>query len=397
MTRYHLQIITCCTLLTACAGPGNDDIADDYTETENTSDLEARVAAITGEGLPQEGYQQGEMGTEATGNGQDDGQPAQGGTRTLTIHNTQFNVPMAHIDLPARWPVRTKADGDWYVDAPGLKVKGMQGGSFMYAGGQFGQFYQQGGGQMRAPMAPDQVVMQDVVPNMRQQGAELIGITEIPMVARADQQGLDGLYSIGQTRKTCRAALSEWRKGDERIALVLHWFAFESPEMTNWGYRITGLQAAARNYEQDKAALVNSLASVRWDRAYFAAYAQSEQQKEGQSWAAHNQRMASNQAAFDARQAAHRDMVNGVNNAIMGTWNSSNASMDRQQEATINGIRGEQNAWNPHTGQQGKVEAGYSNYWVNSDGQYFGTNDVMYDPNANGQSVDQWQQMETEP
>ena len=103
------------------------------------------------------------------------------------------------------------------------------------------------------------------------------------------------------------------------------------------------------------------------------------------------------EAVLDARQAAHRDMVNGVNNAIMGTWNSTNASMDRQQEATINGIRGEQNAWNPHTGQQGKVEAGYSNYWVNSDGQYFGTNDVMYDPNANGQSVDQWQQMETEP
>src|SRR5690606_32986316 len=116
-----------------------------------------------------------------------------------------------------------------------------------------------------------------------------------------------------------------------------------------------------------------------------------------QSWDAHNARMRSNQAAFDARQAAHRDMVNGVNNSIMGTWNSNNASMDRQQNATINGIRGEQDAANPYTGEAYKIESGYDQYWMNRDGQYIGTNDVMYDPNANDQWVDQWRQVPTQP
>ena len=395
MNRPYPILFVASTLLTAC-GQSEPEMNDPYAG--NMSDLEARVSSITGQQYTQDGAgMEGEAGYEGAGDQSYANQADQGGTRTLTIHNSQFNVPMAHIELPTRWPVKSTPGGDWSVESPDLKVKAMQGATFVYAGGQYGQFYQQGGGQMRAPLAPDQVVMQDLVPNMQRQGGELIGVTDLPAVARADQQGLDGLYSIGQVRKTCRAALSEWRKGDQRIALVLHWFAFEGSDMTNWGYRITGMQASPRNYEQDKAALVNSLSSVRWDRAYFAAYAQSEQQKEGQSWATHNQRMASNQAAFDAQQRTHRETWGAINDASMGAYNSRMQSMDRMQNATINGIRGEQDAMNPYTGQQGKVEAGYQNYWVNRDGQYFGTNDGMYDPNANSDQVDQWQQMPTEP
>ncbi|HNR56280.1 MAG TPA: hypothetical protein PKJ19_14010, partial [Flavobacteriales bacterium] len=159
----------------------------------------------------------------------------------------------------------------------------------------------------------------------------------------------------------------------------------------------SGVDTKAANFDQEKVALVNSLASVRFDPAYFAAYAQSEQQKGNQSWAAHNQRMQQNQANFDRSQAAHRDMVNSVNDAQMSTWRNNNASSDRMHDATIDMIRGEQNAYNPYTGQTGKVESGYQNYWVDQNGQYFGTNDVNYDPNVNGQWVDQYQQLETEP
>ena len=361
--------------------------------------LADRVAAVTGrdasEYRTEQGGAQGYNGM-TEGGGMDQA-AAPGGTRTVTIRSPQFNVPMVHIDVPQRWPLKNAASGDWSVDSPDLKVSFQNGGNFVYATGQFAQFYQQQGGQMRPPVSPDQLVQQDLAPKMRQKGWELIGMRELPQVAQADQRGLDGMYSVGQVRKVCQANVSEWRKGDDRIALVMHWFAFQSPDMTNWGYRFTGAETKAANFQQEEMALVNSLASVRFDPAYFAAYAQSEQQKGNQSWAAHNQRMQQNQANFDRSQAAHRDMVNSVNDAQMSTWRNNNASSDRMHDATIDMIRGEQNAYNPYTGQTGKVESGYQNYWVDQNGQYFGTNDVNYDPNVNGQWVDQYQQLQTEP
>lgn len=398
--------IVCTVLLLSCGqsadptGTGQQ-AGDPY---QDMGALEARVAAITGRDLPMEqepmpasgdqyGYTAGQAPSVA---GQANGVPVQqGGTRRHTIHSQQFNVPMLHIELPARWSVKTTAAGDWSVDSPGLKVQPLNGGNFMYATGQFAQIYQAQGGQMRAPVAPEQLVQQELVPKMRQMGYELVGMQPAPGIAQADQRGLDGMYAIGQIRKVCQANISEWRKGNERAAMVLHWYAFMSQDMSNWGYRLTRLMTTADRFEQEKAALVNTLAGQRYDPAYFAAYVSSERQKEGQSWAAHNNRMQSNQRAFDARQSAHRDMVNSVNDAQMNTWRNTSNTMDRMQDATIDGIRGEQNAVNPYTGESYKIESGYDQYWMNSDGQYIGTNDVLYDPNVNGQWVDQWRQVPT--
>lgn len=409
-------MIGCTALLMAC---GQDSaLTDQGIPDQRMSELEARVAARTGQTVPAdrpmaEGSweQQPEMAGAATGQGMPQQPGASGAMRTHTIHSSQFKVPMAQIQLPAHWNVQGMQTGNWSARGPGLTVKNTQAVTFMHPTGQLGQFYQANNMRMRAPVAPEQVVMQDLAPRMRQEGYELVGQAAAPGVEQVDQRGLDGLYISGQQQRTCKANVSEWRRGDSRRAVVLHWFSIAAQGLVSWGYYTTELEAPQGSFERERNNLLSSLAGMRHDQAYFATYARHEQQKEQQSWAAHNQRMQSNQqswdahnarmrsnqAAFDARQAAHRDMVNGVNNSIMGTWNSNNASMDRQQNATINGIRGEQDAWNPHNGQQGKVEAGYNNYWVNSDGQYIGTNDVMYDPNSNGQWVDQWQQMPTQP
>ena len=391
MNRSTTLLIGCTTLFFAC-GEGTGTGQDPEGTGSSMSELEARVAALTGNPMADE-QSDGYDAVEPVDGGS--GGPT-GGTRTYTLNGTAFNMPLAQLELPAHWQVRGMETGNWSVTAP---VKVQQGSpmNFSYAGGQLGRFNQANNVPMRAPIAPDQVVMQDLVPYFRQQGYELIGHRPIPEVARVSQIGMDNLYAVGQVQRICRADLSEWRRGDDRLAVVMNWFSIAGSDLVNWGYSTTALQAPSGRYEAERDGLLNGFASVRYNPAYFAAYAQSEQQKEQQSWSAHNARMRSRQAAFDAQQAAHRDRVNSVNDAIMGTWNNTSATMDRMHEATIDGIRGEQNAWNPHTGAMGKVESGYQNYWVNSDGQYFGTNDVNHDPNANGQWVGQWQQMSTEP
>lgn len=385
-TRPTLPLVLPLVLI-ACGQAGEDERHD----ASGADELATRVSTITG----RDGYAtSGPDGDDAAMlHGSDDAD----GYRTLTVNNPQFNVPMFHLDLPTRWPVRTAASGDWEVDGEGLRVKHMAGSNFTYASGQMAGFYQQSGMQLRPAIPAGQVVMEDLVPLMRQQGFELAGHQDAPAVAQADQRGLEGLYSVGRTRKVCQANISDWRRGEERLGLVMHWFAMDGGDLMNWGYYFTVLEADPARYEREKVALLHALASVRYDPAYFAAYARSEQQKEQQSWAAHNSRMQANQAAFDAQQAAHRDRVNSVNDAIMGTWRNTSSTMDRMQEATINGIRGEQNAVDPYTGAAMKLQSGYDRYWINSNGEYFGTNDPTYDPNVNADHVDQWRQVPTEP
>ena len=419
MYRSTYLLIGFTTLLFSCGESAENTTGQlgQNGQDPRIAELEARIAAMTGTPVPNgqpAGNREQAVSMEG-GSGSGDQAPmtngASGGTRTYTLSSSTYNVPFAQLELPAHWNVQGMETGDWTATAPGTNVKNTKPASFMQVGGQLGQFYQANGQQMRAPVSPEQVVMQDLAPRMRQQGYELVGQAQAPAVEQVDQRGINGLYVSGQAQRSCQANLSEWRRGDMRLAVVLHWFSISSTDMANWGYYTTELEAPESSYEREKSGLLGGLASMRFNPSYFAAQHRQAQQKEQegmaahqqqmqnnqQSWNAHNARMRSNQAAFDASQAAHRDMVNSVNNSQMSTWNNTNASMDRMQDATINGIRGEQNAWNPQTGEQGKVEAGYNNYWVNSNGQYIGTNDVMYDPNANGQSVEQWQQMETEP
>ncbi|MCB0773157.1 MAG: hypothetical protein KDB93_07270, partial [Flavobacteriales bacterium] len=215
----------------------------------------------------------------------------------------------------------------------------------------------------------------------------------------------------GNVRPALQTLMSVWKKGDQRRALFLNWMRMDGEGFVIWGYGVSTLDATANIFETEKNSLIQSSLTAQSAPEGIAAQhrdaemkehqgrmqAQQQQMQNQQSWAAHNQRMQANQAAFNAQQAAHNDMVNSVNNSIMGGYNSTMGSMDRMQNATINGIRGEQDAYNPYSGEAGKVQSGYDNYWMNRDGQYIGTNDVMYDPNMNSDQTDQWRQVPTQP
>ena len=124
------------------------------------------------------------------------------------------------------------------------------------------------------------------------------------------------------------------------------------------------------------------------------AYNKAEAQRIGQSWAAFNQKMAANQAAFEAQQRNHINKVNAVNDAIMSNWDSKNKAMDKNQEQFLDVIYERQNVQNSETGEKHKVEYGYNKYWMNSDGQYIATESPTYNPNADeNMNQQKWQEL----
>lgn len=104
--------------------------------------------------------------------------------------------------------------------------------------------------------------------------------------------------------------------------------------------------------------------------------------------AAHNQRMADIQRQGDANTARYQDRMDQMDNDMAAAQRQSE-SQDRQQEYTIDTIRGEQKYVDPTTGQTVKVEAGYDNvYRANTGTDLQGTTILATDAPLDPQQVD---------
>jgi hypothetical protein len=189
--------------------------------------------------------------------------------------------------------------------------------------------------------------------------------------------------------------VTEWKdpKGQPSM-MVVHYMESASYGSVYWYYSITAMEASPQAFEQAKKALLNGLANIQNNPAHIQAYNQEEAQKSNQMWNAHNQRMKSNQASFEQTQRAMKSSNDAVNNSIMSTWESQNASSDRMQRNTVNSINEENTITDPANGQSYQVEAGYERYWTNGQGEQIMSNDYFYEPGTDPSMNGQWTEVE---
>jgi hypothetical protein len=238
--------------------------------------------------------------------------------------------------------------------------------------------------------------MDDFVPELSRQGWTFVKWYEVPEVTKIDKWYNDQLYKAVPMQTEVMAIGTEWKSSDGSPAfMITHLLVSNSESMQTWYHYSSVLKAEKAHFEKARKQYIFSMANKRYALEPIRQYNQMEAQKAGQSWAAHNKRMAQNQAAFEQQQRDYVNRTNGINDAIMSNWNQSNASSDRQHQMTIDGIREEENATNTSTGQQYKTSIHYNNYWMNSSGQYISTNQNDYNPNLdenlNNQNWDQLQ------
>ena len=123
------------------------------------------------------------------------------------------------------------------------------------------------------------------------------------------------------------------------------------------------------------------MANARYNPPPIITYNKTEAEKAGKSWAAHNQRMAQNQANFEASKRAFVNRSNAAHDAIMSNWRERNSASDKTHERFVDTITERSKVVDPSSGHQYKVESGYSHYWMNADGKYLSTGKQDYDPN----------------
>jgi hypothetical protein len=249
--------------------------------------------------------------------------------------------------------------------------------------------------QQRAMPGIEQLIQEDFVPAAQQRGMQLEKFYEIPEVTKMDKWYSDQLFKAMPSQIEIAAIGIDWKKPDGGSYFqIVHLNVSTSNAGQNWSYYVSGLEAEPEHFEKAKNQYVFALANARYNLEPIARYNREEAQRCNQSWAAHNARMAQNQANFEAQQRAFVNRSNAVNDAIMSGWRERNASGDRMQEATIDGIYERSNVQNTETGQMYKVQAGANQYWMNRDGEYISTRLNDYDPNLDDNMYHQkWQQL----
>ncbi len=150
-------------------------------------------------------------------------------------------------------------------------------------------------------------------------------------------------------------------------------------------------------FEEAKKNYIYGLANFQYNPAQIISYNKSEAQKANQSWAAHNAKMAANQANFEAAQKNHVDKWEAINKSSMDAYNARNAASDKNQHDFLNTIKEENTVYNSATGKTYQVEAGSNYYWMNSNGEYIKSNDPSYNPNSDPSTYNmKWDQVQVQ-
>jgi hypothetical protein len=305
---------------------------------------------------------------------------------------------LVEMPFPTSWKLlsRTKP-GEPSIEGPnGVKVVDYPLQSFLFSRDpQMQQLYQQTGQRVRALPSVEDLVQQDVRPWAEKRGLKFVKQYEVPEISRMDRWYSDQLYKAMPTQSQITAIGSEWESDEgERCFVLMHLNAGASLELQTWSYYCTSLQADKAHFETARRQFIFALANARYNLAPIAAYNQLEAQKAGQSWAAHNARMAQNQANFAASQ---RDFVNrssSAHDALMKSWQERNAASDRTQEQFVDTITERTKVANPASGQLYKLESGHNHYWMNSDGRYLSSDKQDYDPNLDERLNNQkWEEL----
>jgi len=313
------------------------------------------------------------------------------------FHDAQGAV-IVEMPFPVAWKVMSnhKVGEPTIVGSNGVKVIDFPGKFFTYTRDpRLQQTYRAAGQQLRAMPSVEQIVQQDFVPWAAGQGLKFVRQYEIPEISKIDKWHNDQLFKAVPMQIKIQAIGTDWvtAKG-EQYFIVTHLSASDSGLMQNWSYYSNGIQAEKSHFETAKKQLIFGLANARYNLQQIMAYNQMEAQKAGQSWAAHNERMARNQANFEASQ---RDFVNrstAAHDALINSWRERNAASDKAHERFVDTITERTKVVNPSSGQLYKVEAGYNHYWMNSDGKYISTDKQDYDPNLDETINNQkWQEL----
>ncbi|UZR99189.1 hypothetical protein [Chondrinema litorale] len=283
---------------------------------------------------------------------------------TLTRNSPKTGQPMEYWQVPTDWKMTPQG-----FEAPGVTIRNYPMRIFTEM--------------QRNLTSVDQAIQEDIYPYLQQQGAKVVNVFDAPEITNCDRKIKSMYWQWGQTQDQMATRVIEIKEANGNPGLiVIHYIASYSGYGSTFFYYLNGMEATPAAYEKAKKDYLYALATMQVNQQYVAQSNQQNQNQSQASWNAHNARMSQNQKNFEAHNQYMQQTNNEINQIINDGYNTRNQISDNMHQNTINTIREEQTMYDPYSGTNINVQSGYKYYYINSFGQYFGTNDEFYKPNA---------------
>ncbi|MAU72333.1 MAG: hypothetical protein CML04_09570 [Pseudozobellia sp.] len=244
---------------------------------------------------------------------------------------------------------------------------------------------------MRPLSNTQQIFDEEIKMRMENSGFEFIGIREQPEI----EQYLRNKIAQKTTMNTALSILhTEWKNNQNQKALAsITLMSMKQPTVSGsmmvWFYNINYTFVDKDAYESTLENLKKATFSYQENPQWQQYVAQLRQQRDLESQRQlqiaanqHQSRMQARWAAFNA----HQDKMKGIwaaqdaNHASFMN-RTFGAGSDVGQKQFINMINEEETVYNPLTGNNYQVNAGSTEYWMDSDGNYIQNDDLFYTPN----------------
>jgi len=153
--------------------------------------------------------------------------------------------------------------------------------------------------------------------------------------------------------------------------------------MTLWLYSVDYTFVDASHFDETISQIENALVNTRENPEWQQYVQQLTQQRMVIAQQQYEQNRAYKEAAFNAHQQKMRGIwaAQDANHASFMN-RSFGAGSSNSQQQVINMINEQETVYNPLTGQNYQVDAGSTEYWMDSNGNYIKNNDLFYTPNG---------------
>lgn len=310
--------------------------------------------------------------------------------------DAQLGIVSSRMPLPSSWE-RQKAGSEYAFTGPrGLKLSQTSSGYFPFSQNpEMNQMMQAQGHTVRPPMSINEIIETMLKPAAKEYGSRLVKQYELPEVAAPMHHFLTRLYSLVPIQRQTRSYGIEWVSDDQTHVLTVATISIAYGGYSSyWTLQIQNLESPADSFEEHKKDWLYGLSNYEVNEQWLATKNRMDAQRAQASHQQHRSRMAAIESA-------------GRNARAIGQSNSdlldqSHASFQRRQQMndvghsrSVDSIHERQVLVNPDSGQHYEVESYTNKHWLNSDGSYLGTDDVLYDPRTDaGMNDGEWVELD---
>ena len=419
MKTKILCLLVLVSLFTSCRNNSESNQYEDedyYAEEEYYSEYEREINDNNGqEYYPEEEYYS-EYKRETANNGEDLKEDKgwfsrltskRTGYKTHELRDARTGLVVSTTKFPSDWNIISKPVYTIDQKVPNFLIQ-VEGPNNLksfntptklylnYQDPQVNQMVRYGNPELGKMLRPEvssvQLVEQEVKQRMAQSGFTYVGKRQIP---KLEAYATNQLNANGGQGAQMELYTTQWKNntGQSAIATVTK-IAMVQPmgSMTFkiWTYTLDYIFADDHALEDAIDTMVNatveSTENPKWEQ-YMSQLAQQRQRESvaqmKRSNAAHRQNMASRQAAFDAHQQKMKGIwaAQDANHASFMNRNFG-AGSDVGQKQFVNMINEQETVYNPLTNKNYQVNAGSTEYWMDSNGNYIQNNDLFYTPNG---------------